>query len=100
MEKIFIIDHKQLKFDKNAGWNLIGIPDKPDVTFSDNDTFCIHDDIFDIIQSTHQDRNIMWGLPQEMYILMSLFNSIKYIIMYAKIIMIRQSYIFFLRYSD
>ena len=62
MEKRFIIDQKKLKFDKNSGWNLIGIPDKPDVTFSDNDTFCIHDDIFNRIQSTHQDINIMWGL--------------------------------------
>ena len=33
MEKIFIIYHKQLESDKNAGCNLIGIPEKPDRTF-------------------------------------------------------------------
>ena len=27
---------------------------------SDHEYFCIHDDLFDIIQSTHQDRNILW----------------------------------------
>ena len=60
LEKIFIIDHEQLQFDKNAGWILIGIPEKPDGKLSDCEYFCIHDDIFDRIQSTHQDRNIMW----------------------------------------
>ena len=60
LEKIFIIDHEQLQFDKNAGWTLIGIPEKEDGTLSDHEYFCIHDDIFDRIQSTHQDRNIMW----------------------------------------
>ena len=60
MKKIFIINHEQLQLDKNDGWNLIGIPDKPDGTFSDLEYFCIHDDIFDRIQSTHQYRNIMW----------------------------------------
>ena len=59
--KIFIIDHKQLQFDKKYGWNLIGIPDKPNGTFPDHKYFCIHDDLFDIIQSTHRYRNIMWG---------------------------------------
>ena len=59
IEKIFIIDHKQSQFDKNVGWNLIGIPEKPDGNFSDHEYFFIHDDIFDRIQSTCQDRNIM-----------------------------------------
>ena len=27
---------------------------------SDHQYFCIHDDLFDRIQSTHQDRNILW----------------------------------------
>ena len=39
MEKIFIIDHEQLKFDKNAIWNLIVIPDKTDGTLVDNKYF-------------------------------------------------------------
>ena len=34
LEKIFIIDYEQLKVDKNSGWGLIGIPDKPDGTLS------------------------------------------------------------------
>ena len=60
LEKRFIIDHEQLQFDKNAGWTLIVIPDKPDGNLSDHEYFCIHDDLFDRIQSTNQDRNIMW----------------------------------------
>ena len=48
LDKIFIIDHKQLQFDKKSGSTLNGIPEKPDETLSDNDYFCIHDDIFDI----------------------------------------------------
>ena len=28
---------------------------------SGHEYFFIHDDLFDIIQSTHQDRNIIWG---------------------------------------
>ena len=51
-EKIFIIDHEQLQFDKTDGWNLIGIPEKEDGTFSDHEYFCIYDDLFDRIQST------------------------------------------------
>ena len=60
MEKRLIIDHKQLEFDKNEGWTLIGIPDKPHGPLSDTEYFSIHDYLFDIIQSTNQDRNITW----------------------------------------
>ena len=60
MEKNFINDHEQLEYDKNVGSALIGIPDKFDVTFSYHEYFCIHDDLFDGIQWTYQDRNIMW----------------------------------------
>ena len=49
-KKIFIIDHKQLKYDKNAGLNSIGIPEKPYETLVDHEYFCIHDDLFDRIQ--------------------------------------------------
>ena len=58
-KKIFIIDHKQLKFDKNDGWILIGIPDKTYRYLLDHEYFCIHDNLFDRIKSTHQDKNIM-----------------------------------------
>ena len=59
-EKIFIIDHEQLEFDKNSWWTLTGISEKPDGNLPDHEYFCIHDDLFDRIKSTHQDRNIMW----------------------------------------
>ena len=58
--KILIIDHKPLQFDKNAGWNLIRIPEKPDGILSDHEYFCIHINLFGRIQSTHQDRNSVW----------------------------------------
>ena len=61
LKKGFIIDHEQLQFDKNYGWTLIGIPEKPDGTLSDHEYFWIHNYLFDRTQSTNQDRNIMWG---------------------------------------
>ena len=60
LKKIFIIDHKQLQFDKTDGWNLIGITEKENGTFSYHKYFCIHDDLFDRTKSTRQDRNILW----------------------------------------
>ena len=60
LEKIFTIDHEKLQFDKTYGWTLIGITEKEDVTVSDHEYFFIHDNLFDIIQSTHKDRNILW----------------------------------------
>ena len=48
LEKIFIIDHGQLKLDKNAGCTLIGIPEKLDGNMSNPEYFCINDDQFDI----------------------------------------------------
>ena len=60
LKKIFIIDHEQIQFDKNVGCTLTGIPEKPDVTLSDHEYFCIHGGLFDRNQSTNQDINIMW----------------------------------------
>ena len=60
LEKRFIIDHEQLKFDKTDGWALIGLPEKEDGTLSDHEYFCIHDDLFDRIKSTHQDQSFLW----------------------------------------
>ena len=60
LRRIFIIGHELLQFDKTDGWNLIGISEKEDGTLSDHEYFFIHDDLFDIIQSIHQDRNILW----------------------------------------
>ena len=58
LEKIFIIDHEQLEFDKTDEWILIWIPEKEDVSFSYHEYFCIPDDLFDRIKSTHHDQNI------------------------------------------
>ena len=37
------------------------MPEKADGNLSGHEYFFINDDLFDIIQSTHQDRNIIWG---------------------------------------
>ena len=56
LDKRIIIDQKQLQLDKNYGSNLFVICDKPGCSLSDRETFCIHDNIFYRIQSTHQDK--------------------------------------------
>ena len=60
MGKISIIDHEQLPFDKNSGWALIGNPEEPDSSLLDHEYFCILDYLFDIIQSTRQEKITMW----------------------------------------
>ena len=50
MEKIFIIDHKQLQFDRNTGLILIGNTEEPDGSLLYHENFCINDDLFDRIQ--------------------------------------------------
>ena len=65
LEKRFIIDHEQLKFDRNYGWKLFGICNKPDGTLSDHETFCINGDLFDRIKSTRQDK-ISFGIFYKM----------------------------------
>ena len=57
---MFIIDNELLQFEKKSSWTLLGIFDKLDITFSDHETFCIHYDLFDRIQSTHQNKYFMW----------------------------------------
>ena len=59
LKKRFFIDHKKLQFDTNSGWNLIGILENPNGYLLDHEYFCINDELFDRIQSTHQDNNIM-----------------------------------------
>ena len=49
LEKIFIMNHEQLQFDKTDGWALIRIPKKEDGTLYDHEYFCIHGDLFDRI---------------------------------------------------
>ena len=58
-EKIFTTDHEQLQLDKNYGWSLIGVKNKPDGTLLYHEYFFIHDDIFYRNQSVCQDENIM-----------------------------------------
>ena len=65
MEIIFIIDHEILEFNKTDGWTLIGIPEKEDGNLSNHEHFCIHDGLFDRIQSTHQD-NFLCGVLYQM----------------------------------
>ena len=55
-----IIDHEQLQFDKNSGWILIGNPENPDGYLLYHEYFFIRDDLFDRIQSTYQDKNIVF----------------------------------------
>ena len=57
VKKIFIVDHEEHHFDKNDGRTLILFPDEPNVLIFDHECFCIHKDIFDRIQSTHQKEN-------------------------------------------
>ena len=59
-----IIDHEILEFNKTDGWHLIRIPDKEYGTLSDHEYFCIHADLFDRIQSTHQYNFFCGGLYQ------------------------------------
>ena len=49
LEKKIIIEHKLLEFNRTDEWNLIEIPEKEDENVSDQEYFCIHDDIFDRI---------------------------------------------------
>ena len=72
MEKRLIIDHGQLQFDENYGWNLFGTCDKPDGTLSDHEYFFIHDDLFYRIQSTCQDKISCKSLYQMNQIKMNL----------------------------
>ena len=53
LEKLIIIDHGKLQFDKNCGWKLIIISEKPDGYLLYHEYFFIHDDLFDRIQSTN-----------------------------------------------
>ena len=39
---------------------MIGIPEKEDGTLSNHEYFCKHDDLFDIIKSTHKYQIFLW----------------------------------------
>ena len=60
LEKYSLLTTISYNLIKNDGYNLIGIPEKPDGTLCDHEYFYIHYDLFDRVQPTHQDRNIMW----------------------------------------
>ena len=41
-KKRFIVDNEKLQLDKNYGWDLIGIREKPDGNLADYEYFCIY----------------------------------------------------------
>ena len=57
-KKYSLLIMKNLNLIKEDGWILSGIHDEPNGSMSDHDFFCINKDLFDIIQSTHQEKNI------------------------------------------
>ena len=59
MEKRYSIDDKEIHFVKGDGYALIGNPDHPDVTSTNHECFCIHDDLFDRILETDQSYDII-----------------------------------------
>ena len=59
IEKIFIIAHEELQFEKNDFRNLIWITNERNGSMSDHKYFFINEDIFDIIQTTNQGKNML-----------------------------------------
>ena len=51
-EKIYSIDDEDIQFLKVDIYTLIGNPDHLDGTSTDNEYFCIYDDLFDRILET------------------------------------------------
>ena len=60
---------KNFNLIKKYGWTLIGIPDKPNNLMFDKEYFCIHEDLFDRIQSTHQDKNISLDITSIVFVM-------------------------------
>ena len=58
LKEIVIVDHEEIQFDTNYGWNLIRIPEEPFGYLSGNEFFLIHDDLFNRIKSTNRENNI------------------------------------------
>ena len=61
-ENRYSIDEKEMNFVKGEGYALIGNPDFPDGSSTDNEYFCIHEDLFDRILATEQDSDITLNL--------------------------------------
>ena len=57
-EKRYPIDDEDIQFVKGYGYDLIGNPDHPDETSTDQEYFFIHDDLFDIILETDHNSYI------------------------------------------
>ena len=57
--EIYSIDDEDTHFVKGDRYALIGNPDHPSGTSTDNEYFCIHDDLFDIILETDQNSDII-----------------------------------------
>ena len=58
-EKIYSIDYEEIIFVKGYWYALIFNPDQTDVTSTDHEYFCIHDDLFDRILETEQNSDIL-----------------------------------------
>ena len=56
---IYSIDDKGINFVKGYIYALIGNPDHPDGPSTDNEYFCIHDDLFNRISETEQNSDII-----------------------------------------
>ena len=57
-EKRYFIDDKGIHFVEGYGYALIGNLDHPDVTSTDHEYFCIHDDLFNRILESDQNSDI------------------------------------------
>ena len=57
-EKRYSIYDKEINFVKGDWYALIGNPDFPDGSSTDNEYFCINDDFFERILATEQDYDM------------------------------------------
>ena len=55
----YSIDDEEIYFVKGYEHALIGNPDQSDVTSTDHEYFCIHDDLFNRILETDQNSDII-----------------------------------------
>ena len=58
-EKRYFIYDKEIHFVKGYGYTLIGNPDHPAGTSTDNEYYCIYDDFFDRILKTDHNSDII-----------------------------------------
>ena len=64
-EKRYSIDDKGIHLVKVYVYDLTSNPDHPDVTSTDHEYFCIHDDLFYIILETDLNLDIIFKVLQK-----------------------------------